>query len=239
MTSVADLPKATDRTGADVLARSSQAAESSIQRFVRYLADVTAAPHGKGVIERVRWRLDDRSGHLGVIWNGTPRQQPPPNHVSAAEMIAVIRRQTDCSYDQIARMLGVSRQTLHLWQHGQAVSDPHLRRLLALRDVLSRAARRYTTPEAMRVWLNTPRGSGGRTPTDLLAAGEFDRARLLAMAPINPAVTPPMRLNRGQASSMRAGRESRIEAYPPESSTSDTEPDVVDDDEPADDGWVE
>lgn len=129
--------------------------------------------------------------------------------------LAGVRARTGLSHDQIATMLGVSRQTIHLWQRGGRSSDAHARRLLGVQDVLSRAARYYPTPELLRTWLNTPRGSDGRTPMDLLAAGEIDRARLLAMAPIiSPRISPlPAVLREPTPPAMQAGRESRMEAY--------------------------
>lgn len=93
-----------------------------------------------------------------------------------------IKKRTGLSEQRIAALFGVVRQTLYLWQCGGSMSDANRRRVLAVRDVLERASRRYATPEQLRGWLDTPRGADARTPAQLLEVGEIDRARYFAVS---------------------------------------------------------
>ncbi len=83
--------------------------------------------------------------------------------------------------EQIASLLGVSRQAVFKWRQGGTISDEHRRHVLAVHDVLGRAAALRRTPDHFLAWLDTPRGADGRTPAELLAAGETGRARMLAL----------------------------------------------------------
>lgn len=188
---------------------------------------------------RFGWRVAPTPGGVAfpIEWAGVAEREVPS---PAGDALAFISERTGLSQEQIGDVLGVTRQTLHNWRRGDPIGDANLRRLLAVRDVLGRAARRYPSPDLLRAWLLTPRGTDGKTPGDLLAAGEIDRARLLAMAPPAGGVSPlPAVLRRPTPPTMRTGRESRIEAYPDERAGASDDSCPVDSDEPAAEGWVE
>lgn len=98
------------------------------------------------------------------------------------EAVRWIKASTGLPFEAVGRLIGVTRQTLSLWERRKGGITPvHRRRILAVKDVLERAASRHPTPEALSAWLNTPHGPDVLTPTDLLAAGEIDRARFYAV----------------------------------------------------------
>lgn len=135
------------------------------------------------------------------------RQRAP--HIEAVRWIKVA---TGLSDARLGSLIGVSRQTLTNWERGAAIAEENLRRLLAVREVLERAATRSPHPEHLRAWLNTPRGIDGRTPAQLLEANEIDRARLLAMAAPSARVARPSSwVGRSVPTAFRAGAERRQE----------------------------
>ena len=128
-----------------------------------------------------------------------------------------IKAVTGLSQVRIGKLLDVTRQTIINWEHGAPINDGHRRRLFAVRDVLERAARRYTTPAELVAWLDTPRGVDGRTPAELLEMNEIDHARLLAVSSPSPKLVPsPTWVNRGIPRAFRAGAERRQEVLPPD-----------------------
>ncbi len=204
----------------------------------RYFNDLPTSPAGYAGGHQ-GWCFVLTPGRLAfaIEWGGgQAREAPSP----ARDALAFMQARTALSNEQIAYLLGVSRQTVQNWLRGEPISDTNLSRLLAVRDVLARAARHHPTPETMRLWLLTPRGADGRTPKDVLAAREIDRARLLAMAPMSPRVSSlPTVLREPTPPSMQIGRESRIEAYPTERVGNSEDLHTLDCNEPADEGWVE
>ncbi len=106
------------------------------------------------------------------------------------EALVWIEQATNLPQARLAATLRVSRQTIHNWRRGSAIADENRRHLLAVQDVLRRASARYPTTIQLLAWLDTPRGADSRTPADLLATGEVDRARLLALSTPSPGVRP-------------------------------------------------
>ncbi len=83
--------------------------------------------------------------------------------------------------------------------------------------MLKRASLRYSTPNELATWLDTPRGADGRTPAQLLEANEINRARLLAVTSPSPGLRQvPSWVNQPVPEAFRAGAERRQEALPPE-----------------------
>jgi DNA-binding transcriptional regulator YiaG len=94
----------------------------------------------------------------------------PSVRVGAA--IAELRRVTGFTWDQLARLFGVSRRALHFWASGKAMTpgnQEHLHRLLAVMKKVDRGS-----ATANRAALLSVR-EGGALPFDLLAAAEYDR----------------------------------------------------------------
>lgn len=97
-------------------------------------------------------------------------------------VLAWLKTTTELSDARLARLLGVSRQSIHLWKAGKPMRAEHFRRLLRVAEIVKRAASRQDTPLTIRAWLDMPWPPDGRTPAGLLEAGDFDKARYCAVA---------------------------------------------------------
>ncbi len=82
-------------------------------------------------------------------------------------------------------LFGVSRMAYHHWSAGKRVSLENERRIRGTLNVLRHASVRHVSPELLRGWLVTPVGSHAVAPIDLLRAGKFDEARLLAVSALS------------------------------------------------------
>ncbi len=134
-------------------------------------------------------------------------------HLEAVEWI---KTATSLSWERVGLLLGVTRQAIYLWKQGSTIADEHRRRLLKVRDVLERAAKRNPQAGGLSAWLDTPRGADAKTPADLLEAGEIGKARLLALSSPSPGVkVPPEWARRGAREAYLNSRE-RVRALPPE-----------------------
>lgn len=90
--------------------------------------------------------------------------------VPAGEAIAELRSLSGLTWDQLARLLGVSRRSLHLWASGKpmaATNQEKLARVLAILKQLDRG-----TAVANRTWLLAP-SAEGQLPFDLLKVGAY------------------------------------------------------------------
>lgn len=88
---------------------------------------------------------------------------------STRRAITELRRISGLTWDQLARMFGVNRRSIHFWASGKALSvqhEAHLRRAL---DVIRRTDR--GSAQLNRAALLQP-GEGG-TPLELLAGARF------------------------------------------------------------------
>jgi len=136
----------------------------------------------------------------------------PAPHLTALRWI---KATTGLSQARLGRLLGVSRQTLNLWEHDRPIADENRRRLLAVYEVLQRVWRRHPSRTQMQAWLDTPRGDDERTPAELLEANEINRVRLLAMTTSSPKVSrPPAWAQRPASPAFRRGAEGVDEAVP-------------------------
>ena len=147
------------------------------------------------------------------------QQMIQPPHLEA---IRWIKAATGLSQERVAELLGVSRQTLNRWSRGEPIKDINRRRIFGVRQILELAYNKHPTREQMLAWLDTPRLADGVTPAQALAAGNLDRARLLAIS------TPSLRLKRAAPwvrwpvpEAFRAGAEHMQVAMPPEDDSLD------------------
>lgn len=152
-----------------------------------------------------------------------------------AASIAWIKRATGLSRERIGRLLGVTRETVDNWENDRPIADARRRHLLAVQDVLRRAALRYPSPEQLAAWLDAPRGEDARTPAQLLEAGEIDRARYLAVSVPSDGVRPAhASSSRPVPKAFRAGAERRQVAVGPDANAGeDIDAFLVDADEDA------
>lgn len=145
------------------------------------------------VIERIGpWLHRPSSSTSAVRSSQAPAaEKPSPATKSAiADALGWIKEATGLPQDRIAAILQVSRQTVYNWENGAPIAPHNMEHLLAVRDVLGRAASRYTSQQDLLVWLYSPRGADSRTAADLLAAGAIGKARLLAFTTPAPRVKP-------------------------------------------------
>lgn len=87
-------------------------------------------------------------------------------------------------------LLGVSKQAYNAWERGLNIKTPNLTRVLETSDVLRRASKVHSGAMNLCAWLNAPSGARAERPIDLLRAGEFGRARLLAISTAPPREKP-------------------------------------------------
>lgn len=150
-------------------------------------------------------------------------------HLSA---LAWVKEATGFSDSRVAALLGVTRQALVRWRRGEPIAPSKRRHLLAVRDVLERATRLHPSVEELGAWLDTPQeGPDGRTPSDLLAQGDIDKARLLAVTHVSRALIPPPAWTReaGGSYTRDAHTQSSLPPWYDDDSDdvdNDTEPDV-------------
>lgn len=91
----------------------------------------------------------------------------------AGGAIAELHRVTGLTWEQLARLFGVSRRSLHFWASGKPMApanEEHLQRLRAVIGKIDRGSAREN-----RAALLAP-GEDGSLPFDLLAAGHYERA---------------------------------------------------------------
>jgi hypothetical protein len=136
-------------------------------------------------------------------------------HLEALEWIKAV---TNLSWEDVSDLLGVSHPTVLAWKQGKSVTRrSHRQRIFAVRDVLERAMRRHPGPSELTAWLDTPRGVEGKTPAELLGAGEIGQARLLATTSPSAKVKAPREWveQRNMVETYQRSRE-RIEAVAPD-----------------------
>jgi transcriptional regulator with XRE-family HTH domain len=101
--------------------------------------------------------------------------------------IAELRRRSGLTWEQLSRLFGVSRRSLHFWASGKTMTpanEEHLERLLAVFRRIDRGS-----PEANRAALFEA-GADGRVPFDLLVARQYERVTAsVDTANVAPAVS--------------------------------------------------
>ena len=92
-----------------------------------------------------------------------------------SDAIAELRRVSGLTWEQVGRLFGVSRRSVHFWASGKpmnAANEQHLRQVL---DVVRQADRGDARGNRAALF----EGSTGSTPFDLLASKRFDEAGAL------------------------------------------------------------
>ncbi len=98
------------------------------------------------------------------------------------EAAAIIWLRQYLSVERIGQLVGVSRQRVHEWLNGSAMSSLNRKRLLAVREIIGRALERHKSALDLQRWLDTPWPPDGRTPAEELAAGELGRVRFMSLS---------------------------------------------------------
>lgn len=131
----------------------------------------------------------------------TGEQKPYPARVFGAadwqmapqaEAVQWILDATGLSEVRVAELLDVKqRHTVRNWKAGKPIKEASMRRLVETRDILRRAQRWHPQRHDLVAWLHMPDADSGVSPATLLARGEFDKARFLAiLAPARVEPTP-------------------------------------------------
>lgn len=109
---------------------------------------------------------------------------------SAGAALGELRRLSGLTWDQLSRVFGVSRRSLHFWASGKAMAatnEEHLQRLLVVVRRIDRGS-----ASANRAALFGAREDGS-IPFDLLTAGEYERVvSLLGTGEIGRAAPPKL-----------------------------------------------
>jgi len=95
---------------------------------------------------------------------------------SSTAAIYEVRRITGLSWDQLARLFGVSRRSVHFWANGKALNsdnEEHLYRLLATAKQIDRGSVSETRAAILRA------NDRGVIAFDLLAARRYDDALMI------------------------------------------------------------
>jgi transcriptional regulator with XRE-family HTH domain len=79
--------------------------------------------------------------------------------VAASDSVRSIYERSGLTWEQLARLFGVSRRAVHSWASGSRVSARHLE---AIFDLAGQLARRVATPDENRAWLMD--SSAGASP---------------------------------------------------------------------------
>jgi len=101
--------------------------------------------------------------------SGLTVMAPMTSHAAA---ISELRRRSGLTWDQIARLFGVARRSVHFWISGKALNASNEERLNRLLSVV-RYIDRGSGPSTRGVLMSAQ--SDGVVPFDLLANGQFDQ----------------------------------------------------------------
>lgn len=94
-----------------------------------------------------------------------------PDDTSRA--ISELRRTSALTWEQLGKLFGVSRRSVHFWASGKQMNVAHEQRLFEILDIVRQADR----GEARRNRAALLAVTDGKAAVDLLAAGEFAEAR--------------------------------------------------------------
>jgi DNA-binding transcriptional regulator YiaG len=105
--------------------------------------------------------------------------------------VGELRRLSGLTWDQLARMFGVSRRSLHFWASGKSMApsnEEHLQRILAILRKIDRGAASANRSALLGVC------GDGSIPFDLLVDCEYERA-LSLLAPRDGSRNSPPKLS--------------------------------------------
>lgn len=176
-----------------------------------WTGDVSATL-GKSVASRSAHTLGNLLMYFSSLAEAVEQAVEQPHQ----EAIRWIKTATGFSWERVGRLVGVTRQAVNAWRQGGPMADDHRRRLLEVRDVLERAAKRHSQQDGLVAWLDTPRGADAKTPAELLEEGEVGKARLLALSSASRGVKAPPEWAQQNAREGYLNSRERVRALPPE-----------------------
>jgi DNA-binding transcriptional regulator YiaG len=136
-------------------------------------------------------QLTSASGEdiLGRVAHATVATAVSPNG-DGSRRISDMRLYTGLTWEQVARLFGVSRRTVHLWASGLAMSSGHEEHLHRMFGVIEGSG--LFKVQGSRAAVLFTAGPGGGCPFDMLASGKYaEAARELELRA--PAVHGPQR----------------------------------------------
>ena len=147
-----------------------------------------------------------------TVANTTGGQVVETSNLAASAAIAELRLRSGLTWDQLARLLGVARRSVHFWASGKplnAANEERVGRLLAVIRHIDRGEARKT-----RTALLSPLDDG-TVPFDLLMQEQFDLVadRLGAGLQRVPLTLTPLS-SEAQAARKPSPPDARVDAYP-------------------------
>jgi DNA-binding transcriptional regulator YiaG len=121
------------------------------------------------------WTTSRWSGHPGLAMRAEPAKPLGRPVRSSAEAIGVLRSISGLTWDQISKLFGVSRRSVHLWASGRPMNAGHEEALFRLLAVVEALPARSAGER--RAGLLMPR-EGGRSLYDELRAEKTSWVRI-------------------------------------------------------------
>jgi hypothetical protein len=97
---------------------------------------------------------------------------------SQEDVLGRIKSASGLTWEQIARLVGVKRRSIHNWLNGGTIASEHEERLHALDSVIDAAAK-GRSPHETRAWMRNR--SNGASVVELFEAGMIDQALATAV----------------------------------------------------------
>ena len=108
-----------------------------------------------------------------ISHNTQSRAATSPQPLTSAELVKQVHIASGLTWEQLAKVFGVSRRALHQWASGNRMNSTNLERLAAFNTLLSEL--KLESPEERRSALFTP-DSSGMTSYDKLRAARASSA---------------------------------------------------------------
>lgn len=127
---------------------------------------------GGGLIHRKTTNFPEQEGNVPIFSGATLTSSGFASKIKtdSASAIMELRRLTGLTWEEIARVFGVSRRSIHFWASGQPLSTNNEERLQNLIQIFRRIHR--GTARDTKVALVSPQPCGS-IPLDLLAEGQY------------------------------------------------------------------
>jgi transcriptional regulator with XRE-family HTH domain len=100
--------------------------------------------------------------------------------IAPGDAIAELRSLSGLTWEQLGRLMGVSRRSLHLWASGKSMASANEEKLSRILAVIRRLDRGAAA--ANRAWLMAV-SSEGQLPFDLLMVGDYGKVVALCARP--------------------------------------------------------